>query len=102
VDAIGALLPLLLFGGFYALVVRPQRARMRTVQAFQAQLGIGQRVMTTAGIHGTVTRLDGDLAGLEVAPGVSITIVRAALVQGLDNPADAQVAAPGGADDTVA
>lgn len=102
-ESIGALLfPAILLGGFYLLAIRPQRARLRTVQAFQAQLAVGRRVMTTAGIHGTVTSLDGDLAGLEVAPGVSITIARAALVQGLDLPDDALAPAPGISDDTVA
>ena len=102
-ESIGALLfPAILLGGFYVLAIRPQKAKLREVQAFQAQLSPGQRVMTTAGIHGTVTSLDDQVAGLEVAPGVSITIARAALVRGVDATADAQVAALGGADDTVA
>lgn len=103
-ESIGALLfPAILLGGFYVLAIRPQKAKLRAVQAFQANLAVGQRVMTTAGIHGTVTSLTDDRAGLEVAPGVSITIARAALVLGLDEPADETLAtAPGGADDIVA
>ena len=104
VESIGALLfPAILLGGFYVLAIRPQKAKLRSVQAFQAQLAAGQRVMTTAGIHGTVTTVDDHVAGLEVAPGVVITIARAALVQGLDDPAEAILAAPRGSDDdTVA
>lgn len=102
-ESIGALLfPAILLGGFYLLAIRPQKAKLRAVQSFQSQLTPGQRVMTTAGIHGTVTRLDDELAGLEVAPGVTITIARAALVRGMDGPADDVVTAPGAADDTVA
>lgn len=85
-EAIGPLLfPALLLAGFYLLAVKPQRARLRAVQAFQATLAPGQRVITTAGIHGTVTSVGDDVAEVEVSPGVQVTFARAAVVRAVDD-----------------
>ena len=37
--------------------------------------------MTTSGIHGTVARLDDTTVDLELAPGVVVTFVRAAILE---------------------
>jgi preprotein translocase subunit YajC len=84
--------PALVVLGFYFLLVRPQRARLRAVQAFQTDLTVGTRVITTAGIHGTVAGLDDATADLEVAPGVVVTFARAALVRPAEEPDQAPVA----------
>lgn len=74
------LLPLLaLFGVFWLLIIRPQSKRNKAMAELHAALAEGDRVITTSGILGTVRGLDGDKVSLEVAPGVEITVVRAAI-----------------------
>lgn len=69
------ILPLLLV----ALVIpmfltrRRQQRMMQETRAFQDSLTIGERIMTTAGLHATVVSLGEDIVELEVAPGVVTT-----------------------------
>ena len=72
--------------GLYLLLIRPQRARARAVAEVRSGLGVGSRVMTTAGIHATVLQLDpeGDTVLLEVAPGVPVRFATAAVVRILE------------------
>ena len=72
--------------GFWLLAIRPQRARARALAQVRASLAPGSRVITTAGIHATVTAVEDDLVVLEVAPGVLVRFVSAAVVRVLDEP----------------
>ncbi len=70
------LLPFVLVGVvFWLLILRPQSARRKAAAALQASLAPGQRVMTTAGVFGTITAVDSETVHLEVAPGVVIEIL---------------------------
>ena len=51
-----------LAAGFFFLVVRPQRRQMAARRALIASVGVGDEVVTTGGIHGTVRTL-GDGTG---------------------------------------
>lgn len=54
--ALGGLVPMLLIiGVFYMLLIRPQQKRQKQLQATISQLKIGDRVVTTGGIIGTIT-----------------------------------------------
>jgi preprotein translocase YajC subunit len=79
-----------LFGVFYLLIIRPQRARQRRAQQMQGGVEVGKRVRTTAGIYGTVTAIDDADVELEIAPGVEIRILRRAIMDILpeDSPED--------------
>lgn len=77
----------LVFVGFYVLAIRPQQRRFRALQQVQASLTPGRRVMTTAGLYGTVTSVDDDTVGLEVAPGVEVRHARAAVARTIDDDA---------------
>jgi preprotein translocase subunit YajC len=89
VDQLGAFLPILLLAVlFYFLVLRPARGRQAAQRAVVARLEPGARVMTTAGLFGTVTAVDGDQIELEIAPGVQVRYVAAAVATVLD-PEDA-------------
>jgi preprotein translocase subunit YajC len=89
----------LLVFGLYLLAIRPQRARARALAQVRSSLRVGSRVMTTAGIHGTVTALgegtEADTALIEVAPGVQVRFATAAVVRILD-PDGSPGAADGG------
>lgn len=54
--ALGGLLPMLLIiGVFYMLLIRPQQKRQKELQQTIAELKIGDRVVTTGGVIGTIT-----------------------------------------------
>jgi preprotein translocase subunit YajC len=81
-----AFLPLVLMGVvFYFLLIRPQSQRRRAQMQMQSQLEVGDDVVTTAGIYGTVTEIDDEygIVTLEVAPGMEVRFARAAIAQRL-------------------
>ena len=93
---------LLFFGllvfGLYLLLIRPQRARARAQAQVQEAVVPGARVVTTAGIHATVVaKEEGDMLVLEIAPGVHVRFVSAAVVRILDTPASPDAAGEGAA-----
>ena len=66
----------------YFFLIRPQRRRMREQQELQRSIQVGDEVITTSGIFGTITGEDGeDRFWLEIDDDVQIRIARAA-VQG--------------------
>ena len=64
---------------FYVLVLMPMRRRQKKVQEFQAGLKVGDKVITTSGIHGQVTRLGEATVQLQIADKVRIEVSRAAI-----------------------
>jgi preprotein translocase subunit YajC len=76
------LLPVILIGVvFYFLLFRPQRRRQQQQQQMQRQIQPGQRVMTTAGMLADVVAVEDDAVVLEIAPGVEVRFVKAAIGQ---------------------
>jgi preprotein translocase subunit YajC len=76
------LLPIVMFGALGAMMffgMRKQKRQVAAVKAMQDQLGPGARVMTTSGLHATVTAVADDTIELEIAPGLRTTWVRAAV-----------------------
>ena len=79
---LAALLPLFaILALFWFMVMRPQQRRQREVVALQNSIEVGQRVMMSSGIFGTVVSITDDRARLEVAPGTQIEIARAAIAK---------------------
>ena len=64
---------------FYLLVLMPSRKRQKKVQEFQASLKVGDRVITTGGIYGQVTRVADASVQIQVADKVRIEVARAAV-----------------------
>jgi preprotein translocase subunit YajC len=79
---------------FWAIVMRPARRQQRTVAELQQELAVGDEVVISAGIFGTVRSIDEGKVDLEVAPGTVITVARQVVVrrapedQPEDHPAD--------------
>ncbi|NND75251.1 MAG: preprotein translocase subunit YajC [Ilumatobacter sp.] len=72
-------LPLILVA-MYFFMIRPQRRRMREQQVLQQSIAVGQEVVTTSGIFGTITGEDGDSRlWLEIDDDVQIRVARAAI-----------------------
>src|ERR1700716_3399966 len=76
----------LMFLVLWAIVILPQQRRMRAHQALVSKLEEGDEVMTTSGILGTITAIDDEVVHLEVAPGVRLRIVRAAIARRTTEP----------------
>ena len=56
-----------------------QRQRGKQVQALQASLEVGDEVVTTSGLYGTITALDDTVATLDVGDGVAVRFDRRAI-----------------------
>ena len=76
------IVPLLLIGVvFYLLVLRPQKARQKAQAAIIAAVAPGSSIMTTAGVFGTVVQNSTDEVSIEIAPGVVIRMIPAAIAK---------------------
>lgn len=76
------LLPILMFAALGALMyfsMKKQKRQAAQTRQMQDSLVPGSRVMTTSGLHGTVTAVADDTIELEIAPGMRTTWVRAAV-----------------------
>src|SRR5664280_2625251 len=56
-----------------------QRRRTKESQRLQSTLGVGDEITTTSGMLGRITALEGDIATLEVSPGVTVRFNRRAI-----------------------
>ena len=66
-------------GIFYFIILLPMKRKQQKVQAFLDALKVGDRVITTGGIHGQVTKLGGDVIQIQIADKVRIEVSRAAI-----------------------
>jgi preprotein translocase subunit YajC len=66
----------LIFLVFYVLVIRPQQKRLADQEKMIKALQRGDRVVTSGGIHGKITKIENNLIALEIAEGVEIKIDR--------------------------
>ncbi len=70
-------LPLILiFGVFYFLLIRPQQKKAREHQQFLASMKKGDQVVTSGGLHGTITGLTDNVVTLEIADKVRVKVAR--------------------------
>lgn len=60
----------------YVLMIRPQRKRQQEHQTMIDSATVGEDVLTTGGIYGTVTHAEGDDLVVEIADGVSVHMTR--------------------------
>ena len=69
----------LVLGIFYFIILLPMKRKQAKVQEFLDTLKVGDRVITTGGIYGQVTRLGGDVIQIQIADKVRIDVSRAAI-----------------------
>ena len=80
-----ALLPiLLLIVLMYFLLIRPQQKRMREQQALLSAVEEGDEVLTTAGVYGFITAMEGDVVWVEIAEGVEVRVAKGAIARRVD------------------
>jgi preprotein translocase subunit YajC len=84
-----ALLPiLLLIVLMYFLLIRPQQRRMREQQALLSAVREGDEVLTSAGIYGFITAMEGDIVWVEIAEGVEVRVAKGAIARRITPAAD--------------
>src|SRR5262249_46064759 len=69
----------LILGIFYFLILMPMKNRQKKVQAFQDSLQAGDKIVTTGGIYGQITKVSEKSVQVQIADKVRIEIARAAI-----------------------
>ena len=97
----GGTFQLLLLGGmilvFWLFMIRPQAKKAKMAKQFQQNMQKGDKIVTIAGIHGTVNKVNDDgTMMIEISPGMYMKIEKSAISmewsQNLNKPAAAVVA----------
>ena len=75
---------------FYFVILLPMKRRQKKVQEFQNSLKAGDKVITTSGIYGQITKVNERSIQLQIADKVRIEIAKNAIVgyQGQESLAD--------------
>jgi preprotein translocase subunit YajC len=76
----------LVLGIFYFVILLPMKRKQQKVDAFLGGLKVGDRVVTSGGIYGSITELSDQGVQLQIADKVRVRISRNAIVgyQGQD------------------
>jgi preprotein translocase subunit YajC len=90
---------LLLVVAFFLLVVRPQRRQLAAHRALVAALAVGDEIISSGGIHGTIRAIEGDTLRVEIADGVVVRLARRAVATRVTPPGATEPEEPAG-DDT--
>lgn len=85
------LVPLLLmFAVFYFLLIRPQQKKQRRHQDMLKALKVGDKVITSGGICGTIVEGGDQFVKLEVADRIRVEVGRSYIAGRLGSPRDAK------------
>ncbi len=90
------LLIVIALGGFWYIIMRPARRQQREMLELQRALAVGDEVVISAGIFGTVRAIEDERVDLEIAPGTTVQVARQVVVRRIEA-ADAE---PGTAPET--
>jgi preprotein translocase subunit YajC len=69
----------MIVGIFYFMVLLPGKKKQQKVQEFLDNLKENDRIVTTSGIYGQISRINGDKVQLQIADKVRIDVSRAAI-----------------------
>ena len=69
----------LILGIFYFMILLPMKRRQKKIREFQESLKVGDKVVTTSGIYGQITRLNDKSVQVQIADKVRIEVARAAV-----------------------
>ncbi|WP_445255778.1 preprotein translocase subunit YajC [Nocardioides aurantiacus] len=97
------LVVLVALAAFWIIVMRPARVQQRKVVELQQELQVGDEVVMSAGIFGTIRSLSDARVEIEIAPGTVITAARQVVVRRVEDLPDEPRpdAAPDTAPDTA-
>jgi preprotein translocase subunit YajC len=89
------LVPLvLMFLVFYFLLIRPQRRKQQKHQDMLKSLKVGDKVITSGGLCGTIVDGGDPILKLEIADKIKVEVARAYIAGKLTSPKDARDAEP--------
>jgi len=69
----------IILGIFYVMILMPMQKRQKKVQEFQNALKVGDKIITTGGIYGQITRVNDKSIQVQIADKVRIEIARASI-----------------------
>jgi preprotein translocase subunit YajC len=69
----------IVLGIFYFIILMPMRKKQQKVQEFLSSLKVGDRVITTGGIYGQVTRLGEQTIQLQIADKIKIEVAKSSI-----------------------
>jgi len=69
----------LMIGIFYVIVLLPMRRRQKKVTEFQDALKVNDRIITTSGIYGVITKVETQTVQVQIADKVRIDVARASV-----------------------
>ncbi|MCS7177073.1 MAG: preprotein translocase subunit YajC [Candidatus Kapabacteria bacterium] len=79
----GLISTLIFFGAilliFYVMIIRPQVKRQKEHQKMLSELKKGDRIVTTAGIHGTITDIEDSIVVVQIADNTRIRMEKSAI-----------------------
>lgn len=78
---------LVIFAIFYFLLLRPARKRQQDLQRVVENLKKGDKVLTSGGIYGEITAVDGAVVFLKIADNVKVRVAKSA-ISGLEASAE--------------
>jgi preprotein translocase subunit YajC len=64
---------------FYFIILMPMRKRQKKVAEFREALKVGDKVITTSGLYGSITKLNDRSVQLQIADKVRVEVSRAAV-----------------------
>jgi len=70
---------LLIIVVMYFFFIRPQSQKQKAQLKFVEEMTKGKEIVTTSGIFGKITKIDGDMVTLEVSPKTYIRVVKSAI-----------------------
>jgi preprotein translocase subunit YajC len=79
----GMMMTLVMFGAIilimYFLMIRPQQKRTKEHAKMLDSLRKGDKVVTTSGMHGTITDIDGNVYTVQIADNVKVQFEKASI-----------------------
>ena len=69
----------LILGIFYFIILLPAKRKQQKVQQFLDGLKVNDKIITTSGIYGQITRLDDQKVQIQIADKIRIDVSRAAI-----------------------
>jgi preprotein translocase subunit YajC len=75
----GFLILIVILAAIWALLVLPSKRRRNQHSAMQDSIDAGDEIITAGGLHGLVVEIDDDIARIEIAPSIVVTLDRRAI-----------------------
>ncbi|MDT9408973.1 preprotein translocase subunit YajC [Corynebacterium rouxii] len=75
------------------LIRRKQKQHLNRLRSLQESMMLGQRVITTAGVHAVIKGIAENTVDLEIAPNILVTFEKSAVISIEDDKSDTELEA---------